>query len=613
MLKISCLPFEPASKGGSKNLSEQSCLRDPFESRKESPEKSLKAAAPLTTTSSRSHRQDMKARLAAMDQLLASGIDYKQPSLVADIENPVFDEKTWHGKPFFPPKQDKLSSRMQHKLAAAARFCRDNPRAPLPKMLSIVPKISSFRFAEAIQIARSFAPSLQATGDFSAVELFKVSEGSATIRTKDARDLFELLFVGLGAFPIGCDNLEWNLEPIVNKNPSKLIIEAGFLPGDDKPAYATTGSKKLLELAGEEVTARRYLGPFTLDEARMLFKEGIVISSAFLISKPHNLTTKFRLVHNASSAKGNINASINASDESGYKVRLDHTSKYLEFVRTQLQEAAGAPIFQVVCDVSKCYRRFAIRSTDTPRYGLRVDITKNATVPFFAGGDTEVTTKAVKKGQMAVYFDTCLPFGSTASVSSCVRVTNYMRDVQRELMLTGTCCSYIDDCVLVGTKATVDTAVASLRGLMERIGLPENVLKRQLVSQVSEFLGITYDYTGAYTTMSITKKKLKSYLRHINYFLDRDSDLIKRSELESLVGKLVHCSTIIKHAKIFYQRLLAALRNSESRHKNSILTLGIPEMDDLRWWRTILKNHCGSSILTEKNGYDHKIYTDAST
>ena len=204
MSNISCLPFEPTSKGGSKNLSEQSCLRDPFESRKESPEKSLKAAAPLTTTSSRSHRQDMKARLAAMDQLLTSGIDYKQPSLVADIEK---------CKPFFPPKQDKLSSRMQHKLAAAARFCRDNPRAPLPKMLSIVPKISSFRFAEAIQIARSFAPSLQATGDFSAVELFKVSEGSATIRTKDARDLFELLFVGLGAFPIGSTtwNGTWNL------------------------------------------------------------------------------------------------------------------------------------------------------------------------------------------------------------------------------------------------------------------------------------------------------------------------------------------------------------------------------------------------------------------
>lgn len=577
------------------------------------------AATPTLTTAvyGRSQQRDLTQRLSSMEHLLKSQVDYIPPGDLLSPSVPVAAHQSSgrynvNSKPFLPPPQDTMTNRMQRKLAAAARFCRDNPKAPLHKMLSIVPKISSFRFAEAIAIAMKCAePGFGGSGDFSAIELFKVSEGSATIRTQDARDLFELLFVGLGAFPVGCDNLEWNLEPIVNKNSSNLVVDVGYLPGDEKSNNRALGPQKLLQLASEEVTAKRYLGPFTLDEARAMFKQGIVVSSSFLISKPGAITTKYRLVHNASSLHGNINESINSAPSS-YKVRLDHTSKYMNFVRTQLQEAAGAPIFQVVCDVSKCYRRMKVRTSDVPRYGLRCDIVKDETVPFYSG-DGNVTTKSVRQGQMVIYFDTCLPFGSTSSVDSCVRVTNYLRDVQRELMLSGTCAVYIDDFCLVGTKKTIDTAVASLRGLMERVGLPENVLKQQLVSQISEFLGVTYDYTGDNPTVSIPKKKVMQYLRHVNYFLDRNTNSITKNELESLVGKLAHVATIIAHAKIFYQRLLAALRNCAGRHKNTIVNLGKPEMDDLRWWQRVLTLRNSNAIVLQQDGYDHKIYTDAST
>ena len=55
-----------------------------------------------------------------------------------------------------------------------------------------------------------------------------------------------------------------------------------------------------------------------------------------------------------------------------------------------------------------------------------------------------------------VFIDTRLPFGASSSVTSCVRVTNYMRDIMRELLLgqPGTCAAYIDDFAIVGQRTT---------------------------------------------------------------------------------------------------------------------------------------------------------------
>ena len=516
-----------------------------------------------------------------------------------------------NGQPFKPKVRPPISQRMTRKLLAAAKLCRYNHKTSIKKLCSIVPKVSPFRFAAALTIAISQAPA-HIKPDFSAVELFKLSEGSETIRTKDARDLFELLFVGLGSFPIGCDELEWSIEPIVNKNPKNLIVHAGKIPGVPVPPSTITGKQRMLDLASVEVSAKRYLGPFTIAEILERYGEGVVVSQGFIIAKPKAISTAFRLVHNASSLKGNINGSMPDSD---YQVRLDHTSKYLEFVRAQLHEAAGAPIFQVVADVSKCYRRMGIRVTDRPRYGLRIDIDADGEVPFFSGDTDSVTTRQVLKGEMMVFIDTRLPFGASSSVTSCVRVTNYMRDIMRELLLgqPGTCAAYIDDFAIVGQRTTVDLAILHMRQIMQRVGLPENIKKQQDVSQLSIFLGIEYDLSVP--SMSLPAKKQRGYLRHVEHFLQRDTTTIKRSELESLVGKLAHCACIFSQARIYYQRLLAALRKAK-RGKSTTINLGTPEMDDLRWWRSLLKEHTGTVILDTDGwqGLDvHKIYTDAST
>ena len=58
--------------------------------------------------------------------------------------------------------------------------------------------------------------------------------------------------------------------------------------------------------------------------------------------------------------------------------------------------------------------------------------------------------------------------------------------------------------------------------------------------------------------------------------------------------------------------MLAALRKAK-RGKSTTINLGTPEMDDLRWWRSLLKEHTGTVILDTDGwqGLDvHKIYTD---
>ena len=148
--------------------------------------------------------------------------------------------------------------------------------------------------------------------------------------------------------------------------------------------------------------------------------------------------------------------------------------------------------------------------------------------------------------------------------------------------------------------------------MMKRVGLPENVKKMQLVSQLSTYLGIEYDLRVP--SMALPKKKQKAYLRHVQHFLDRKTCTIRRSELDSLVGKLAHCAQIFSQAKIYYQRLLTALRNAK-RGKNTVIRFGVQEMDDLRWWRSLLKETSNTVILDPEDWKDtstHKIYTDAS-
>ena len=507
------------------------------------------------------------------------------------------------------------SATMTSQWTAAAAYCAANPTETVLALrhhvfTNMVPHIDPHHFAPAIRIAIGAAPPHVIEPDFSPVQLFDVALGSSTSQSPAARELFEILFVGLGAFPSMVDDMEWDTEPTVNTNPRNVAVKVGLPPGTTTTATpdSVPPKQRLLDLAQAEVTASRYEGPYTIKEAVAKYGKGIVVSSAFFIEKLKAITTKRRLVHNGSSKRGNLNAST----VDDYQVRLDHTAIFVEILREQLRQAGDADVLQLVADVSKCYRRIPTRASDRPRFGLRVDAPSTQDVDFFDG--TSHSVKTVDRGQLLVYFDTRLPFGTSASVSSCVRITNFMRDLVRELLIgrNANCCAFIDDFCCVGTRRDVELAVGAIRGLMQRVGLPENDAKRQHLSQFSVFLGIQYDLN--IPSMTLPAKKQQAYLQHVDHYLNQENLCrIKRVDLQSLVGKLAHASQVFAQSRIFYQRLLAALRTAHGRRW---VPIGQPEIDDLRWWRVLLSQHSGTCIVDAGawGGPDvHKIYTDASS
>ena len=486
---------------------------------------------------------------------------------------------------------------------AAAAYCAENHAMPIAKLRWHVPQVEPGHYAAALRRAIEHAPA-RVEVDFSPVELFELAEGSTTIASDAARELFELLFVGLGAFPAMCDLLDYHLEPIINKNPTRLGVTAGRVPGDPT-VDEVCPKQKLLDLATEEAVAGRYLGPYSIPEAFQRFGTGIVVSKAFYIKKLGAISSKFRLVHNGSSQRGNINAAT----VDDYTVRLDHTAVYVKILTDQLREAGGEDVLQLVADVSKCYRRAGVRASDTRRYGLRVDVPADAEIPFYNGVSHGL--KKVVKGEVMVYFDTRLPFGMSASVSSCVRVTTFMRDLVREILVgrRADCVVYIDDFCCVGVGEDVVLAVSAIRGVMERVGMPENWAKREHLSQVSTFLGVEYDLRVP--SVSLPAKKQVRYLRHLDYYLKRKSRIFKRKELESITSILRYVSGIISQSNIYSQRLHAAFR----RCKGKTIRVSEAEMDDLRWWRMLLATHSGSVIIDTEEWVlpsTLKIFTDAS-
>ena len=480
-----------------------------------------------------------------------------------------------------------------------------------------LPWVPARLFGPALKLAASCGPPRHAA-DFKGHALFAAAAGTELLQSAPARELFELLFTGNGSFAM---LYSWELpeRPLVNVNPKRLIVHDGRIPGetceDEAPPDAVAEKSILLDLCGKEVVARRYLGPFTLKEAVARFGRGFLVSSAFIVRRASALSTKDRLVHNAS---GPGASSVNAGIEDDYVVQLDYSKLFQERLRTMVRRRGGrAPgkLHMCISDISKAYRRFGVRVADIPLLGLRADAGRASVVPFFDG--TTLSERSVKPGDRLLYFDTRLPFGASSSVSSCVRVSCFVRDLVRELFAGLSddelvdVCAYIDDFAVFGPSDVVPSAVKKLRAILASIGCPENVAKLDTPSSIATFLGLVYDLDAL--TVSLPEAKRVAYTAHLASFLRRGSKgPIQLSELQSVVGKLVHASGVYTIGSVFYQRLLAAVRGAR---RGSSVQLSSAALDDVRWWMHLLRGSSGTVPIcpdpwTPENS--HRIYTDAS-
>jgi hypothetical protein len=134
-------------------------------------------------------------------------------------------------------------------LARHARRCAaaKNPRS-WAALVAAVPWVHPRSFADAIRLSQSMAltTTTATTADFDGAELFQAAAGSLLLHSRDARDLFNLLFVGNGTFPLLFAQPR-PAQPLVNTNPRRLVMLDGSYPGDGRPpGSAATADKDLL-------------------------------------------------------------------------------------------------------------------------------------------------------------------------------------------------------------------------------------------------------------------------------------------------------------------------------------------------------------------------------
>ena len=180
------------------------------------------------------------------------------------------------------------------------------------------------------------------------------------------------------------------------------------------------------------------------------------------------------------------------------------------------------------------------------------------------------------------YFDTIPSFGLRSATLACQRTTNAISYIFRSAY-HHECINYIDD--FGGAEASYNEAsLASqdLEDLLTSLGLESFQAKDCPPSTRMAFLGLIYDTVTM--TLEVPPDKLRRTSELIRHWLH--SPRVKKSDLQSLIGKLSHMCASISPGRIFMKRLLHQLRHLPDKPCHFSPS---PELlADLRWWQHFL-------------------------
>ena len=187
------------------------------------------------------------------------------------------------------------------------------------------------------------------------------------------------------------------------------------------------------------------------------------------------------------------------------------------------------------------------------------------------------------------YIDVAIPFGLRTGTYFTQRVTNAVRYLMKtnfgwEIL------NYIDDLV---SAAVADQAMASfteLRSLLRDLGLPEAPNKVDDPSCVQEFLGVIFDSHNL--TMRMPEDKIHDALQLAQVWESKKS--ATKRELQSLIGKFAHIAKCVRPARLFINRMLAALRAAP---EHGVIHLDLDFQRDAAWFRQFLPSYNGINLL----------------
>lgn len=240
----------------------------------------------------------------------------------------------------------------------------------------------------------------------------------------------------------------------------------------------------------------------------------------------------------------------------------DLTSKIVQY---------GQGCWMWKADLSRAYRQLRVDPLDCPLLGLKVD------------------------GRY--YIDRCPSFGCRSSSAACQRTSNALTYI---LAQTGCAIyAYLDDYASCApSKDIANDQYNKFINTTQELGLKLAEDKCQAPTNSMEWLG--FEINSIAMTVSIPKKKLQEVLAECQQWGSRTRTDKKR--LQSLVGKLVHVSNAISHARKFTGRLLGLLRDMTDA---SWITISKEARLDIKWFLLYASVANGIALLTPETDFIH--------
>ena len=252
-----------------------------------------------------------------------------------------------------------------------------------------------------------------------------------------------------------------------------------------------------------------------------------------------------------------------------------HNLPTIESAVVAIASMCPGTIEMAVVDLSRAYRQFAVSPLDWPLLGIKV--------------------------ADAYYFDRKLPFGARMSSFTMQMIADFiMRAIRRRRICAF---MYLDDIVIIGpTPQLAATHYDQTLHLLRELGLQVAVSKLQPPSTQVKWLGIDFDVEK--NSISIPEPKLREIQRCMA--AAARSKTITKKQLQRIIGLANHLAKVVRAARIFIGRILAALRAAEG----DTITVSRHVKADLRWFARYLATANARAILPH-NRVVLRIWADA--
>ena len=119
-------------------------------------------------------------------------------------------------------------------------------------------------------------------------------------------------------------------------------------------------------------------------------------------------------------------------------------------------------------------------------------------------------------------------------------------------------------------------------------GIP--LSEKKLVKPCTELEYLGFSISTKTMDIAIPQEKRLRYLRDLEQWNG------KKSELESILGKLMHVCQVLIQGKPFLRRIIDKLGTVKA--KSHRVNLNNEEKEDLEWWKLTLASWTGKSLMT---------------